>query len=690
MNRRRFLTASLMSTTLALSDARPKHAGSPRAGGSFAVLEPFAPGAITPEGWVRGWLTKQAQHLGIALPSVCQPFQTAYWAGDERPDPEGGGWWPWEQKAYWIDGSLRCGLVLGDRKLLAAAAAPVEYTLSHAASGGYLGPAAIADPGMDFCRWPHTVFFRALAAYADARGDTGAVHAVCKHYLSDTTDYGSLHRNATNIEAMIWAYQHCGDDRLLALAEKTWAVHLRHAGEDDQGDMRPSRVFGHAPIHSHGVTFIEIAKLPAILYIATGKQEYLEFALAQQRRIFDRYMLVDGIPSTSEYYASTTSRDVHETCDIADHTWSWSYLLRATGDGIWADRIERACFNAGFGAVRKDWRGIQYLSCPNQMIATPDSSHIPNSGGGSMAYQPNPGGHVACCAGNAHRIFPNYAIHMWMRTADGLAATLYGPSRLRTTMGNQALEIVQTTGYPFDDRIEFTVRPAAGLRFALSLRIPRWSDAPRIFLNDRAAPLPEPKNGFTTVTRTWAPGDKLTLVLPMAVSMTRWPEGGVAIEHGPLVYSLGIRENWTSRPIPGCSSAEFPSWSASAATPWNYGLAIEESKLRSQTRFERKPPADDPWVDPPVELVAPVREISGWKLAFDPNNPERKFSPPLPTCGHAKYPAPLVPPRDFNPGNTEPVAVTVAHFTEMATLVPLGSTHLRVTILPDVSRAHRS
>jgi hypothetical protein len=72
----------------------------------------------------------------------------------------------------------------------------------------------------------------------------------------------------------------------------------------------------------------------------------------------------------TEFFRALTSRDVHETCDIADHTWTWGYLLQATGDGIWADRIERVCFDTGFGAIKKDWKGVQYLSCPKLMLAT--------------------------------------------------------------------------------------------------------------------------------------------------------------------------------------------------------------------------------------------------------------------------------------------------------------------------------
>jgi hypothetical protein len=253
----------------------------------------------------------------------------------------------------------------------------------------------------------------------------------------DANAYGVPVRNIINVESMLWCYDRTGDTQLLALAEKSWAEFLKHAGEEGCGDLTPERVLSNAPIDSHGVTYAETSKLPAILYNYTGTIDYLKFALAAQQRIFDRYMLVDGIPSTSESYSSITSRDVHETCDIADHAWPWGYLVETTGDGIWADRIECACLNASFGAIKKDWKGIQYFSCPNQMLATPTSSHIANSAPETMAYQPNPGWHTACCAGNVHRIFPNYALHMWMEDAQGgLAALSMARAKPRRSWGH--------------------------------------------------------------------------------------------------------------------------------------------------------------------------------------------------------------------------------------------------------------
>jgi len=130
-------------------------------------------------------------------------------------------------------------------------------------------------------------------------------------------------------------------------------------------------------------------------------------------------MLIDGIPSSSEGFAGTSSLDEHETCDITDHLWTWTYMLKATGNGEWGDHIERACFNAHPGTNRTDWKGFQYFSSPNQVIATLDCDHgTMRPGSRRLAYQPNPAQFIACCGGNKHRFFPNYALNMWMKTRD--------------------------------------------------------------------------------------------------------------------------------------------------------------------------------------------------------------------------------------------------------------------------------
>ena len=159
----------------------------------------------------------------------------------------------------------------------------------------------------------------------------------------------------------------------------------------------------------------------------------------------------------------------------------------------------------------------------------------------------------------------------------------------------------------------------------------------------------------------------------MKLAVTHWPQNGIGIERGPIVYSLPIKENWTPRVEPKFTTEEFPSWEATPASAWNYGLASIPEKLESEVRVENIPgpapgsipgPIVDPWENPPVTLSVPARKIEGWELQANPDQPEQKFTPPLPDLS-LNRPA----------GEVERVS-----------LVPYGSTQLRLTVFPAIPR----
>jgi DUF1680 family protein len=694
VNRRGFIKGAVAGSALlaaGLPETSEAETASP-ASRPYAEMRSLPPGAIKPEGWLRVHLEGQAK-LSSALPDISYPFFSGtFWEGEENSPA----WFTWEQKAYWVDGATRLALILGDEKLLAKARAPLDYTLAHRSENGYLGPKFL-EFGDDFGglnRWPNTILNRGFIALAEAQptpekvDPANIVDALRRHYLNDKASYTGGSRNITNLEVMLWCYGRTGDKKLLDLAQNTWDTYIKDAEDQYQAaqraaaggnnprrggghtDLAPSRVFANAPVQSHGVSYAEISKLPAILYLYTGKEDYRKFVVAAQKRVFDHHLLIDGIPSSSEGYAGTTALDEHETCDITDHAWAWTYVLQATGDGQYGDAIERACFNAHPGTTKPDWTGIQYFGSPNQVLANLNCDHGTQRWFGSrrMAYQPNPAQVIGCCGGNKHRFLPNYLLSMWMQTKDnGVAATLYGPSTVSTRVGssNQQVQITQKTNYPFGEEIRFEIKTDQPVSFPLWLRIPAWCTGPQIRVNGASAGV-QAQNGFATLRRTFKSGDVITLRLPMKVKATEWPNNGIGVERGPLVYALPIEAKWTSVAEAAYSSEEFPTWEANPIGEWNYGVALDLANVSSQVQVKQKTATANleaskwPWSDAPTVLTVSARKLEGWDYEINPKEPHQRFTPHLP----------------------DPEKIKPSSQVEQLTLVPFGATQLRISIFP--------
>jgi len=697
LNRREFIKVAVAGSAV-LATGLPQVLEAEKAPSSsrpYAELRSLPPGAIKPEGWVKLHMEAQAR-LTTVLPEISFPFSGGFWEGEENSPA----WYTWEQRAYWIDGATRLALVLGDNALLTKARASLDYTLSHISSSGFLGPNFLEfgdDGGLN--RWPNNVLNRAFMALADAQPTPDNVdpakiaEALQTHYLNDKdkANYTGGGRNITNLEVILWCYERTGDHRLLDMAQGSWDKYIKDAEAEYAAaaaqaaqttgnarrrfsmhtDLAPSRVFANTPVQSHGVSYAEISKLPAILYLYTGNEDYRKFVVAAQKRVFDHHLLIDGIPSSSEGLAGTTALDEHETCDITDHAWDWTYVLQATGDGMYGDHIERACFNAHPGVTRTDWKGIQYFGSPNQFLANLNCDHGTTRWFGSrrMAYQPNPAQLIGCCGGNKHRFFPNYVLSMWMQTKDnGLAATLYGPSTVTAKVGsaNQQVQITQKTNYPFEEEIRFEMKVDRPVSFPFALRIPAWCDAPHIAVNGSSVGSVRPQNGFVVLRRTFKSGDVVTLNLPMKVAITEWPENGIGVERGPLVYALPIEAKWSSVAEAAYSSEEFPTWEADPVSEWNYGVALDPAKGGAQIEVKQRPTVQNletsawPWSNAPTVLTVPARKLPGWDYETNPKEPHQRFTPHLPDTSKLQASAEV----------------------ERITLVPFGATQLRMSIFP--------
>lgn len=614
----------------------------------FSVFTEVPLSSVKPDGWLRGFLQMQKDGLTGHVEVAGFPFSVAPWQGiltEKDSDPVSANWWPYEQTGYWVDGALKCGYLLGDKELTERARKNIDYVLEHQSADGMLGPQDITS------RWPQAVFFRALMAEYSATKNPGIIKAMMRHYLNKSVVY-SKGRNVMNVENICWLYHVTGDSRILNRAEEAYqdfcksdtsTVSMKSLLSDDIPDI-------------HGVTFNETLKLPVILYQATGNKEYLEAAQNGFDKLDKYHVMVDGMPTSSEKLYGNRSNYIHETCNVSDYSWSTGYMLMATGDTRWADRIEQVCFNAGIGSVTKDFKAHQYYSSPNQVLATEKSCHWNADeeyyAGTKDRMTFRPGQSPKCCTGNVNRFMPNYISRMWLSGKNGeIVAAMYGPSEINVPQGKSILKITEKTDYPFSDRIDFIISTDKAAAIPFMFRIPGWCNKAAILLNGEKIPATLVAGTFFRLERPFSKGDTVTLLLPMEIKPVLTAETGVAVQRGPLVYSLPVKavkktfiKNYTS-------DSRFPSYEMTPAGRWAFALKWEE--IGKGAVVEKNPMPQNPWISEqtPVKISIPAYQINNWNI-------EKGHTPLLPVVYNLKE-------------------------KEQIELVPMGCTELRITVFPD-------
>ena len=613
---------------------------------------------LTPRGWIREFLERQRSGLTGNIERAGYPFDTCLWAG-ERMEGSPTAWWPYEQTAYFLDGALRLGHLLGDDALLRLVRRNFDYVRDHVGASGRYG----TELAERYRHWPYASFNRALMCEHGATGDARIVELLHRHYLSFAAEDFADVLELANVEQLCWLHEQTGDARMVAMAEAAYALFLAEPRYRSwaEGDIDFRSTQGPS---THGVVYLELLKVPALLYRATGKPAYLEAAVLGLQSMERDHLLASGLPSSTEHFAGKGADAGTETCNAATFPYSYGLMLQITGEARHGDAIEKALFNGAIGAVGKDFRTHQYFSAPNQAVCALDSNPYGHHAA-RMAYL---SAHdVQCCTGNVNRFMPYFVEQMWLSTPDqGLAAALLGPCSVSTRVGAlQALVTIdEVTDYPFSDSVEFRLSMEGATRFPLSLRIPAWCDGPELWLNGEAL-TPAPKPGrFHRIERLFADGDRITLKLPMQVQLQPFPDAGVAVQRGPLVYSLPVRSRDEAVAGPGSFSPQFPAFARRPDQAWNYALCLDGAGAEA-VRVSVAETGAYPWEQPPVKLSVPARRVPAWRLQtfFD----ERLGAEVTVT-----------------PGFPQRAEATGA--IETLELVPYGSTLLRITVFPRLSQ----
>ncbi|HNX34516.1 MAG TPA: glycoside hydrolase family 127 protein [Kiritimatiellia bacterium] len=585
-----------------------------------AKMEMLRPGEVKPQGWLRDWCVTAKNGYISRMDEVDPAFPRA-WNRDFHPrgkyldwgDPNKGAWCT-EGGAYWFEGLVRLAWELDDPELKAYAKERLEPLLER------MNPNSIAfvywmdrnDPAqMDEIERANHGFIvgasgrttRAVLAYWEATGDERALRAL-KWCLDDPRFY--FFGNPITLPAAAcdtWRY--CGDGYLAKALDNFFAtkpyperwpamryglpvtpetIRMRERRDGDPNSNWEWRL-------QHGVLCYESMFSWVKGSLWTGDAKYLANVRSwldfQERHTRQSH----GVTVADEQFGWAGPDRGTETCTVAGDLLLYATLAGVTGEGRFADHVERSFFNAGPACVSRDFMHHAYFQSPNRVAACGKFHAGPGGQGGVFKTKHWP----LCCTAALARILPGYVQWMWMKPAEGgLAATLYAPNTLETELKGTSVRIETKTDYPFDETLEMSVETGKPIKFPLKLRVPEWCRTPEFAVNGTPADLCAGTDGFAVLDREWKEGEKVTLKFPMAAkaeTMRDFNDGGkpyCSVSYGPLLFAYGLPEKDENTAVEG------------ARTDWK----LDSSKAAAAVEVLRAPmPAKWDWpFDAPLKL----------------------------------------------------------------------------------------
>ncbi|MCE1199947.1 MAG: glycoside hydrolase family 127 protein, partial [Marinilabiliales bacterium] len=515
--------------------------------------------------------------------------------------------------------------------------------------------------------WPKMVVLKFLQQYYSATRDQRVIDLMLAYSryqlknlplspLDHWTHWGA-DRGGDNLAIVYWLYNLTGEKFLLDLAE------IMHAQTVDWTDIFLTGKL-RIPWSYHCVNVAQGMKEPAIYYQQKKDSSLLRAVRCGLTDLRIYHGFPDGMYGADEMLHGNNPTQGSEFCSAVEMMFSMESILPVTGDVAFADQLERVAFNALPTQATDSYDSRQYFQQVNQVEISrhPRNFNTAYEGTGQL-FGPLTG--YPCCTSNMHQGWPKFTQNLFYASADrGVAALVYAASIVRLNVSEgQTLTLAEETDYPFGDRVQFKMQLKSKTAFPFYLRIPGWCKSGSIRINGEIWGQ-NLSNQIVRMEREWSDGDRIELLLPMEVAISRWYENSAVVERGPLVYALKVGESW--KRIENDDKYGPFYYEVHATTPWNYGLltsAIDDPAKGFRVIDKKLEPGKYPWnpENAPVEISCEAVAIPFWTLY-------NGSAGPLPYS------------EQYQMITGVPTSVS---------LIPYGCTTLRITEFPVVKRRDR-
>ena len=632
-------------------------------------LHTFSIPEVKPEGWLKRQLEIQMQGLTGRLYDIWDSVGSySGWLGGTGEN--------WERAPYYLDGLLPLSYYLEDEEHWKTACRFVEWTLGSQDEEGNFGPIASKE---DY--WSRFVMLKVLIQYYEIKKD-GRVLEFFDRYFQ------YLYNKIPKVPMKQWSSARIGDllyciqwyceqeaKGYIHDVSAKYDIHslvemLREQALDwvdiflDFPFTRPAGYYYnwnkeyshfawedyHDTMKYHANHIVNVTmgfKYPAMLSYFFDDMDYEAASLAGLANAEKYHGVASGAINGDEHLSGNNPSQGSELCSVVEYMFSLQTMLEAFGLPCFADKMERLAYNALPATITEDFMAHQYLQQANQvLVSKAERSWFNNNEESNMfGLEPNFG----CCTANMHQGWPKFVKSLRYRGNESqVVSMVFAPCMLETEAEGRKICIREETEYPFREKITYHVEQASHDNLEFKIRIPQWCGSYKIYKNGKCVKeekIREKTGDVITVTRGIHTGDILEAEFSMEIEKSYWFHNSMAVERGPLVYALDIKERWeVVKEVAGIRDYEvYPD------SGWNYALEKNPSFEMSTDCVGSVPFSKE---HPPIRLKTKGRRLPSWKLEANS--------------------AGTLPDSPIRPDGAE----------EEISLIPYGCTKLRVTQFP--------
>lgn len=529
----------------------------------------------------------------------------------------------WERAPYYLDGLIPLSYYLKDEKRWDICMRFVEWTLNSQTEDGNFGPVTTRS---DY--WSRYAMLKVLIQYYEITGDERVLPFEKNYFayvLREVKNRPLVNWSRARVPDLLycmkWVYEKTGDESILQMAREIdghsldWISFMDilpfprptsyYMTWENIENINHNELDKIVPFHATHIVNVTMGlKHPALHQYFFGDIDGADITRRGIEQLEHYHGTASGCINGDEHLSGPDPRQGAELCSVVEYMFSLSVMLEIFGDTALADKLEKLAYNALPATITEDYMAHQYLQQANQVQADIRKRPWYNNRNDASIFGLEP--NFGCCTANMHQGWPKMINALWYKEGeDTLVSMVFAPSRVETVIGGGRVCVSLKTEYPFKDTLRYCFGCVPPEKLTMKVRVPVWCKQPEV--KCPGAEIAQDENGMIVITKVFCEGDEIWIRFPMEVVFSHWYKDSVAVERGPLVYGLDIKERFeVIKEVAGMKD-----YCVYAESDWNYALSlqneikVEESELEA-VPFNKK--------RPPVRIHMKGKKVPSWKL----------------------------------------------------------------------------